>query len=485
MLSLILAICLLSQAPSQIPEIHAAALADLLTVPPEQRRDIRYLSLHAASPGEQRESLYRATLFALNSTSFRTTFTKPVLSYKGLLIRLHLSSIGWDTGHRSARIERLKSQGVDVSTFKADLWEEISLDDPYFAVTVPYNGTVLRGWVDPVVDAELRKQTYASRAIVRADWLVTKILLEKENGGYYSQALLHPPKESDFYKVYALDESRFASDAQLHFGGVVADSFVALHARELQLVHALYGRDEQFLWRTFDFASDGLGDQSPIEKLGGTVRHDGREIITTLPNGLHAYYLADGKGTQVAVVPQAIAIDQRSGVFERLKDRSVISAYKCVSCHGPSGGIQPFQDIIADAILSPNIGLAVFAYGSDRQNVLRETLSEYYLTDLPSRIRKQNASYTARLKECNGLDPGANAVAVNDVVESYIYGLVTPEQAAREMGVDLPVARVQWRTSGNSYLVLLSAGKSIRRAAWESAFRDAMTAATYPWEKAK
>jgi hypothetical protein len=487
MLSLIFAASLVIVGQPGPAEVHAAALGDLVQrVPPETQYDTRYVSLHSAAPGPARDSLYAALVFALNSTSFRATLAQPVrLRTDGTLVRISLAALSWDVAARTARIERLKGQGVDVSTFKPDLWEEIVQGEPYFFATYAApDGKITRGWVDPNVDYRLRLKTYSTRAIVRADWLIARLLREKENQGVYSQSLLHSNKEADLYRTLGVDEKLLDADLTLRNGGAVFDSPVALHARELQFIRQLYGWDEAILARTFDFASDALGDQSVVETLNGKVRHDGREIIYTLPNGLHAYYLADGKGNQVAVVPQNIAIDQTQGI-NPIKDRSVVNAYTCIRCHGPASGWQPFHDVIGDALLNPAMGLAAFSYYKDRIGQLGAEVTDYYLSDLQKKIRRRNVSYAERLKLTNGLAPAENAEAINRTVEGYIYDLVTPEQAAREQGQPLDVARIQWKAAADPYAKFLYGGYAVRRAAFERAFPEIMRSNIYPWEGAK
>jgi hypothetical protein len=483
MLSLICAASLVIVGQPGPAEVHAAALGDLVQrVPPEKHRDTRYVSLHEKAPGKDRDNEYLALLFTLNSTSFRATLAQSPRVYSGSLVRLSLSSLGWDVTSRAARIERLRGQGVDVSTFKPDLWEEIVYGEPYFLASQQYQGQYIRGWVDPEADRQLRNKVHSSKAIVRADWLISRLLQEQENRGVYSQALLFPDKEADLYKAFGIDE-KFLEGPSLRNGGAVSDSGVALHARELQIIPSLYGADEKYIWRTFDFATDEVGDKSPFDRLGGTVKFDGREIIGSLPNGLLWYRLSDGKGNRVAVVPQNIAIDQRTGAFRRIKDRSVITAHKCIDCHSDTGGgLQPFVDEVSKAMLNPRIGLAVISSSKGRVEQLAETLEDYYISDLAGKISRQNAAYSARVKATNGLTSSVNGQAINDAIESYLYDLITPEQASREMGVSLAAATVQWRSSGNSYLVLLSGGQPIRRAAWEAAFGDAQRATVYPWE---
>src|SRR5260370_1239295 len=122
MLSLICVLSSLVVAQPGPAEIHAAALGDLVTaVSPERHRDTRYVSLHSAAPGRDRDVLYSALLFSLNSTSFRSTLASPPRIYRdGALVRVSLSGLSWDVASRTARIERLRGQGVDVSGVKPD-----------------------------------------------------------------------------------------------------------------------------------------------------------------------------------------------------------------------------------------------------------------------------------------------------------------------------------------------------------------------------
>lgn len=473
-------------------EQHLAAFVDLGRLPAELRVDSRWLSL-AAIPPEERDSFVRSLTFVLNSTSFRSSLFRPK-RISPSVVRIDLGALGWDRDSRRERIARLKGQGVDTSKFKADLWEEFVRDDPYFLVTQEVtrkrDGTdakkrIVRGWIDPAADLALRVGTGSAMAILRADWLLPRLLLEAANGGYYSQALLFPPTEVDLYKSFGVNRKLVDADPQLRSGGAVLSSVVALHNRELQLIPSLYGHDDRFIWRTFDFAVDDIGNKSVLDFLAGTVKQDGREVIGTLPNGLHWYYLADGKGKQVAVVPQAIAIDLRPGAFDPIKERSVINAYKCISCHGPTGGVYPFDDVVARAILAD--GIVQYPIAKDKkvaEAAVREA-EDYYLSGLAKKMVRQQESYTARVKACNGTETGPNAAAVVGLVETYIYDLVTPAQAAREMGRSLEVAKLLWRNSGNSQLNVLWSGQAIKRVAWEKSWADAMRADTYPWDNGK
>jgi len=489
-LILVLIAALMAQPAAQptlsLDDIQKLAYADLSTnVLQEDWLHTRYLSLHAA---RNPETLISSLLFVLNSTSFRTNLANPVIvknaAGEPVLMRLNLFDLGWDAASRTKRIARLKERNVNLN-YSADIWEELLQEDVYFYTATTQGGNLYtRGWLDPTTNDAFRRATYSGKPLLNGAQIIRLIFTEP----LYSQILLHPPKESDLYRVYGIDEGVVNADPQLRAGGATLDSIVALQNRELQLIPSLYGKNDRFIWRTFDFNKDDVDDKSVLEAFAGTAKHDGREIIGSLPNGLHWFYLANGAGEQVAVVPQAIAIDQRSDPKLKLKDRSVINAYKCVSCH--VDGINPFVDVVSASAVKPGIGLGIFkvkagggskTYGSD----LKETIEEYYLSKLHDKVALQSRSYVATVKACNGLTTEVNAAAVNEVIESYVYDLVTPEQAAREIGMSLIEAKAAWRGSGNPYLVLLSGDVSIRRVAWERSLKDALLIKVYPWDPKK
>ncbi len=482
-----------NQAVTSLNDIQLIAYNDLLTIKNDQL-NIRYLSLHAI-PINRRNQLISSLIFALNSTSFRSKLDNPVIilnkSNEPILLRIDLSNIGWDVINRTKRIERLKERNVDISTFTINLWELLATDDYYFQTnSINSKGESLRGWLDPVVNEQFRVATYSSRPVLNGYQILNRLLQEP----YYSQALLLPPKEIDLYKSFGVDQKIIDSDPQLKKGGSTLDSIVALHNRELQLVPSLYGKDNKFIWRTFDFNKDETGKRSVIENFVGSVKHDGREIIGSLPNGLHWYYLANGAGTQVNVVPQDIAIDQREIIPDPkitvpliIKDRSVINSYKCISCH--ETGINSFNDVISLNMLKPKIGLGIFDPNKNstyyKNNDLKESIEDYYLSNVNNEIIAQQTSYANIVKQCNGLDNITNSHIVNNLVEAYQYSLININQAQLEMGVTANEFQILCRNSANPYLVLLSSGQPIRRAAFEKGFYDALTVKIYPWDTKK
>jgi hypothetical protein len=85
-------------------------------------------------------------------------------------------------------------------------------------------------------------------------------------------------------------------------------------------------------WKSYDFASN-TGRQNlfghPLGPGVGTTRfrHDGGEIIFSLPNGLQAYLLVDAQGNRIDKGPTAIVSDPKR------PDRAVENGISCMSCH--------------------------------------------------------------------------------------------------------------------------------------------------------
>jgi hypothetical protein len=472
-------------------DMFKAAHVDQTTqVPPEKRVVVRYLDFHAY-PDNERDQAIRAMKFALNSTSLKTNFVTPVMIHNNTIMRIDLEDLGWDKKSRQDKLTILEKFGVkfdldntEKKRIFLDIWETFVLADKFFAVSTPdAKGNVQRGWLDPIIEAEARNISYSSKFILRADWLISRLLLEKQFGGFYSDLLFFPAKEADLYKAFGANIDFVDSNNQLRQGGAVLKSIVALNNRELQLIPSYFGFDEKFIWRTFDINKAGEENKSVIQAFGGTVKHDGREIIGSLPNGLHWYYLADAAGNQVAEVPPDIAQDKRQGPIN-VRERRVINAYKCISCHGEANGTYPFQDVVLKAIKNPDIALTVISKDKDKALAIKQVLEEYYNSKLGKTIVRQQESYSARVKECNGLESSENSEALVDFIERYIYETVGPQQAANEMGVTLDEAKLYWKNSGNAVASFLLTGEEVPRADWENAFRDVMRSIVYPWENA-
>jgi hypothetical protein len=427
------------------------------------------------------------------------------------LVRVDLEAFEWDYGARSVRLKELERRGVDFGLKETearrlflDPWEQFARDDPFFQVGY-YDAEhrYVRGWLDPTLVNVARHCTNSIKPVLRADWLCNRLLTESfppAFNGYYSTLLMLPKNEADLYKVMLVDIKAITRESSTRRGGAVLESGVARHARELQLVPGTFGFPVTYVWRTFDFAVDAAGDKSVIDSPGGTVKHDGREIIGSLPNGLIWTFLCDGgtnndDGKQVGSVPDTIAYIKtpiKSDLIP-VRDTRVINSYKCLECHGPSNGIIPFDDVIAQSVQNRNI--ALLTYGSYYQvaqlAALKAQLENYYLSPLPEAIKLHQDAFAAQLRKCCGLSGFEAAATVIRFVEGYIYNLVSVEQAAREVGYPVEQTTTLLRNAynektgkPNSTMVVLSTGRAQGRGVWEQGFGDVMRAQRYSWESA-
>jgi tetratricopeptide (TPR) repeat protein len=117
-------------------------------------------------------------------------------------------------------------------------------------------------------------------------------------------------------------------------------------------------------WKSYDFGGNTgrqnlfahpLGPLTPAPLPDGGDRgrgegdgfqHDGGEIIFSLPNGLQAYLLVDGKGQRIDKGPTSIVSDPRR------PDRAVENGLSCMSCHA-RGIIQKADQVREHVLKSP------------------------------------------------------------------------------------------------------------------------------------
>lgn len=89
---------------------------------------------------------------------------------------------------------------------------------------------------------------------------------------------------------------------------------------------------EGYFWQTFDFAPSASSEALYLEPL--TARADAHEVLFSLPNGLPAYYAADGDGSRLLESRFVLDPAQNNGTTR--------VASSCVSCH--NGGTVAFVD---------------------------------------------------------------------------------------------------------------------------------------------
>jgi Tfp pilus assembly protein PilF len=271
-----------------------ALQADLEKAKPRDRPFLRYFTLthlHNAGLSAEEMQSYRHGLSKLvNSLSWGKRIVTPqAIDLERTILRIDLRDYQWNE----------------------KIWEAIVARNPY---------GVLYATATAKAVSEAAK---CSLPYVRADWFVAM----GSRPPLYHDILQLPKSENELEKMLRVDtleniRQERAARAGFNSSGV---------SRNNRLIER-HESGATIYWKSYDFGGNtgrqnlfaqplGPGDQND------SFVHDGGEIIFSLPNGLQAYFLADGKGQRIDKGPTAIVSDPRR------PDRAVENGLSCISCH--------------------------------------------------------------------------------------------------------------------------------------------------------
>jgi len=298
-----------------------AVVEDLRGVPGDDRRFLRYFTLHhlhnnpAILAGDL--PLYRAALSkALNSLSWHPRIAVPrsvpinglsrETNTGGLLYAIDIRHYQW-TGQTWNSIERHYPYGVSyAASDREDLRHRQEAIEHLSSVSIP---------------------------MVRADWFVATAT----RGNLYYEILDLPQTEAELLQQLGVDF--LSSVAAPHAESIARAGFARSGvSAQNRLVERLVGRTGVY-WRSFDFGPDagrGKLTRFPLGPPTGdphfdrfAFEHDGGEIIFALPNKLHAYLLIDGKGARIDVGPIHVVAD----ALKTSGTPAIQNAVSCFACH--------------------------------------------------------------------------------------------------------------------------------------------------------
>jgi tetratricopeptide (TPR) repeat protein len=298
---------------------------DLGRVPERGRRFTRYFTLtHLYNAGLSDDELqsYRHALAKLvNSLSWggKVVVPRPV-DPAGTVLRIDLRDYQWNE----------------------KVWDAVLAANPY-GVASPSE-----------VARECCEQTGCAQPHVRGDWFVASA----SRPPLYHEVLQLPATLGELERLLRLDTAEDVRQERVARAGFNS-SGVSRNNRLIER-HEAGG---VVCWVSYDFAGN-VGRQNlfahPLGPGGGegAFRHDGGEVIFTLPNGLQAYFLTTGAGKRLDKGPLAIVSDPRR------PDRAVENGISCMSCH--ARGLVPKDDQVREHVLK---NLAAFSR-EDRDTVL-------------------------------------------------------------------------------------------------------------------
>jgi len=408
----------------------SAAVADLqANVPQQDWPHTRYLSL-ANHPEDARASLTAVVSFVANSVGRSAAIHRPVQT--GDLLRINLAAYG-----------------VAVTA-----WEALASDrEPYFhlrtTVIDPRTGKRVTvntdaGHVGLENAAKLRAMTGSAGAILRADWFILRATTDH----YYSLAAI-PDTLGGWYTALGVDAKTISALAA-NRGANLLRSGVTQKPRRVSRWQGPLGG----VWNTYDSAATDDPRHDPFRFPGFDGAYDAGEFIATKANGLHLFGLYNAAGKRQDSVPDTIAKDDS----DPSGDGRLIPMLSCVRCH-TADGYRAFAND-QDALMEHLKG-----YDVDRLAAFYDT------TRLSKELSRDQEDYDAAVeKATGGMKAKELPAALAKIVRSYVYEQVTPEQAARDLGVPNIHTFI---LSHDPYLLTLRDGRSINRQAWEQSYHEA------------
>ena len=280
-------------------QMFAFMQADLEKAIPRNRRYLRYFTItHLKNGGFSDDELasYRNGLTKLvNSLSWgrNVRVPQPIDPHQTIL-RIDLRDYKWNENNG---------------------WDALIAADPYH---IEYQSPAAKYCYE---------ETGCVLPHVRADWFV--------------YAASRPPLYHDILGIPATDlaleeklEVNVAKDIQDFLAARAGfyPSGISKNNRLIEWHESSYGS----YWKSYDFAGNEGQQNLRSYPLGPgsdaqSFRHDGGEMIFSLPNGLQGYMLVDAKGKRIDTGPTNIVVDKLSVLAGR--DPDVINGVSCMRCH--------------------------------------------------------------------------------------------------------------------------------------------------------
>jgi mono/diheme cytochrome c family protein len=313
-----------SQAAAGVEYVLQAIYDHQRTLAAEDRRFTRYFSSHhLLVAGATRESLIaqRDAFFkAVNHLSRERRIARPAVvnADVGTIYALDLRHAGWQ--------KQPFTNPASGSKDPANLYDLVLLEYPY---AILYEDS-------SVFDALAREYLGPAGLVrpipfVRMDWFSSVATLPP----LYHDLLELPRTLPELEEQLGIDtganlKQRLAKRAGMTVSGVSRNN------RAVERHPFGHG----FYWKSIDYSSSRGSENIFVDPVN--LRGAGGEMIFTLPNGLQAYYVCDGKGTRISEAPTSIVTDKFA------EDRTVRNGLSCIRCH--DRGMKDFRDDVRPAV---------------------------------------------------------------------------------------------------------------------------------------
>jgi hypothetical protein len=403
-------------------DVLTAIVQDLEAVPARDRRFLRYFSFanmwnRADLTGSDLASYPIALKKLVHHLSWERTMTQPKpLGLQNTLLRIDLRDYGWTT----------------------QTWRQIEAAYPYDLVD-----SRLLGEGD-----EIQTLSDAGVPYIRADWFIANASIAP----LYHEILRLPGTLKGLENLLRIDSAADVKAGRARRFGL-RNSGVSRNNRAIERSPTVFGA----YWKSFDFASSRLEQNVFADPID--LHPDGGEVIFTLPNGLHGYFIVDRSGQRLDDAPVAIVRDRAN-----TDDPVVHNGRSCIGCH--IQGINAFRDEIS-AALQTRVTAAFDL--SEAEELYRGQ------QELDRLVAEDNRVFIDALRRVDGGRSSNGEEPISHLARRHEASL-TLAQAAADLFLD---AAALQRVIVNSpdlqrqgFDQLLGPGGGIKRDTWEQGFRD-------------
>lgn len=381
--------------PIDLAASLSAMVGDIARIELADRRFIRYFTLthlHDSGVCEKDMAIYRAALAkAVNALSLGTQVVAPeAIDQYGTIYRIDLRDYEWDA-----------------SGSRADKWQELVAQNPYAVEYVEDDAEVLKTFSGTSVPFQA------------GDWFVNAAT----HPPLYHALLDIPKTRAELEDQLGIDIQVDIENADVWRAGFI-NSAISAQNRVIER-HQLPTSNARAFWISYDFAGNGGRENIFADPLD--FEADGSEIIFTLPNGFHAYMVANAAGTRLDEAPDSIVVDPRQ------RDHNVTNGISCMGCH--DAGMKTKDDEIR----------AYVANSSDFNAAQKREVDDLYPTkaEFAALISRDSKLF---LESVESLSPPQTAVAepIIEVFSRFDENVdlkraaaelnVSPERLLRELG---------------------------------------------------
>lgn len=449
--------------PSPQGELRTA-LADLeARVPAEAWPTTRYLSAYALPPAEWPAAAAVAS-FVLNSVSRSELLVRPevVPGTGGRLLRISLADYElppelWErlASRDPYWHQRTRVVAPGAASLKQTVLAEAAEADERTATAEPLTVYTDGGWLDLAAAARLRNLTTSGGALLRVDEFLARAATTLDGGLYYELAGV-PEREADFFSLLGVDPATVERLLAEQGANLIYSQVTRKLRRVVRRQGPLGG-----VWTTFDVARS-TADRDPFRRPG-PFDYDAGEHIAAKANGLHLYALYDARGVRQDTVPDAIAKDHRDALGPGI----VVPLLSCVRCH-VEDGLRPVVNDQARLLGGGRVAL----WADDPREARR--LAAFYGRPLEKPLTRDRTDFAEALAAATGGLASADlALLLDRLLSGYLYRLVGPGDAARELGLDRAALTERLWASHDPVLLGLAEGLSVQREQWIDAFAEA------------